>query len=82
MLSKYQLKIAYFHNIPIGAVKRLVFNFLDKEKKCSSLSKHATLFHTKIKPENIYSILEFNQPQWLKPYVEFKAQKNRSRKKL
>ena len=26
-------------------------------------------------------ILEFNQPQWLKPYMEFNTQKNRRRKK-
>ena len=32
MLSKYKLFIADFHNIPIGNVKKLVPNFLGKEK--------------------------------------------------
>ena len=32
MLSNYQLKIANFYNIPIGNVRKLVPNFLDKEK--------------------------------------------------
>ena len=32
MLSKYQLLIADFHNIPIGNVKTLVPNFFDEEK--------------------------------------------------
>ena len=32
MLSKYQLNVADFYNIPIGAVKKLVSNFFDKDK--------------------------------------------------
>ena len=32
MLSKYQLNIADFYHSPIGNVKKLVPNFLDKEK--------------------------------------------------
>ena len=32
MLSDYHLKIAYFYNIPISNVKKLVPNFFDKEK--------------------------------------------------
>ena len=31
-LSDYQLKIAEFHNIPIDNVKKLVANFIDKER--------------------------------------------------
>ena len=32
MFSDYQLKIADHYNIPIGNVKKLVFNFFDKQK--------------------------------------------------
>ena len=32
MLYAYQLKIADHYNIPIGNVKKLVSNFLNKEK--------------------------------------------------
>ena len=32
MLSKYQLKVADFNNIPVGNVKKLVPKFFDKEK--------------------------------------------------
>ena len=32
MLSDYQLKIADLYNIPIGNVKKLVPNLVDKEK--------------------------------------------------
>ena len=31
MLSEYQLKIADLYNIPIGNVKKLLPNFIDKE---------------------------------------------------
>ena len=31
-MSKYQLMISDFYNIPIGNVKKLVPNFFDKEK--------------------------------------------------
>ena len=32
ILCNYQLKIAYFYNISIGNVKKLVLYFLDREK--------------------------------------------------
>ena len=32
MLSKYQSIISYFYKIPNGNVRKLVFNFFDKEK--------------------------------------------------
>ena len=32
ILSKYELKISDFYNIPIGNVKNLVPNFFDKDK--------------------------------------------------
>ena len=31
-ISNYQIKIADFYKVPIGNVKKLVSNFLDKEK--------------------------------------------------
>ena len=32
MLSEYQLKVVDLYNTPIGNVKKLVYNFFDKEK--------------------------------------------------
>ena len=38
---------------------------------CTSLWKLVTLFKTRIKTERkLHCVLEFNQSQWLKPYVE------------
>ena len=31
-MSDYQKKIADFYNIPLGDVKKMVFNFFDKQK--------------------------------------------------
>ena len=59
MLSSYQLKIAYFYDILFDNVKKLVQNVFDKEKYLLKINR----------------VLEFNQSQWLKPYVEFNTRK-------
>ena len=78
MLSEYQLKIANLYNIPIVNVKKLVPNFFDKKKYVL----HYENLQLYLKLKTIHLVLEFNQSQWLKPYIEFKTQKNnRTRKK-
>ena len=78
MLSEHQLKIANLYNIPIGNVKKLVPNFFDKEKHVL----HYENLQLYLKLKTIHRVLEFNQSQWLKSYIEFKTQKNnRTRKK-
>ena len=83
MLSSYQLKIANYYNILIGNVKQLVPNFFDKENMCSIMKICAPLLllHLQLymrlglKLKQIRRVLEFNQPQWLKPYAEFNTKK-------
>ena len=78
MLSEHQLKIANLYNIPIGNVKKLVPNFFYKEKHVL----HYENLQLYLKLKTIHRVLEFNQSQWLKSYIEFKTQKNnRTRKK-
>ena len=73
-LSRYQLKIADFYNVPIGNVKKLVLNIL-----CALLWELVTTeFMNKTK--KVHGVLEFNQSQWLKQWVEFNTKENRSRK--
>ena len=36
----------------------------------------STLLETRIKAKKKHRVLEFNQSQWLKPYVEINTQKN------
>ena len=75
MFSDYQLKIADHYKIPIANVKKLVLYFFDKEKyiiHCENLKLYLRLA---LKLKKIHCILEFNQSQWLKKYVNFNTKK-------
>ena len=74
MLSDFQLKIADLYNIPVGNVKKLVPNFFDKEKYVIHYENFKLYLRLELKPKKIRRVLEFNQSQWLKQYVEFKTQ--------
>ena len=75
MLSNYQLKITDHYNIPIGNVKKLVPNFFDKEKQVIHYENLQFYLRLGLKLTKIARVLELNQSQWLKPYVEFNKQK-------
>ena len=74
-MSDYQLKIANLYNIPFGNVKKLVPNFFDKEKHVIHYEKLQIYLTVGMKLKKIYPVLEFNQSEWLKQYVEFNTQK-------
>ena len=79
MLYEYQLKIADFYSIPIGNVRKLLPNFFNREKfvlHYENLQLYLRLGLRLLKK----NILEFNQSQWLKQYIEFNTKKNRNRK--
>ena len=78
-MSEYQLKIADLDNIRIGNVIKLVPTFF--VKVCALLRKVTTLLKTRIKTKKIHRVLEFNQSQWLKPYIEFNTWKRIEGKK-
>ena len=81
VLSNYQLKVADHYNIPIDNVKKLVPNFLDKEKCVIHYENLQLYIRLRLKlKKKVHTVLEFSHSQWLKPYVEH-AKKNRSRKK-
>ena len=81
MLSEYQLKIADLYNIPIGNIKNLVPNFFDKEKYMLHYENLQLYLRLGLKLKKIHRVLEFNQSQWLKPYIEFNKQKRLEREK-
>ena len=79
MVSDNQLKIADFYNILIGNVRTLVPNLFDKEKYViyyENLQLYLRL-GLKLKRNLVYRVLEFNQSQWLKQYVEFDSKKKK-----
>ena len=75
MLSDYQLKIADLYNISIGNVRKLVPNFFDKEKYVIHYENLKLYLRLGLKLKLIHRVLEFNQPQLLKQYVQFNTQK-------
>ena len=73
MLSKYQLKIADIYNISFANVKKLAPDFFDKEKYVINYENLQLYLRLGLKLK-IHGILEFNQSQWLKQYVELNTQ--------
>ena len=74
MLPNYQLKIADLYNISIGNIKKLVLKLFDKENMWF-IMKILIYLRLGLKLIKIHYVLEFNQSQWLKQYVEFNTQK-------
>ena len=75
MLSEYQLKVTDLYNIPTGNVKKLVTNFFEEGKYVIHYKNLQVFLRLGLKLKKIHRILEFNQLQWLKPYIEFDTQK-------
>ena len=71
MVHVYQLKIADLYNTPNGKAKKLVPNFFDKEKNVIHYENLQLYLRLGLKLKTIHHILEFNQSEWLKPYIEF-----------
>ena len=67
--------IADFYKISFSNVKKLVHNFFDKEKYVFRYENLQLYLRLGLKLKKIHHVLEFNQSQWLKPYVEFNMQK-------
>ena len=63
MLSKHQLMIADFYNIPIGNVKKLVLNFFDKERYVLHYENLQLYLRLGLKLQKMHRVLEFNQSQ-------------------
>ena len=75
MVSEYPLKIADLYNTPICNVKKLVPKFFDKEKYVLCYENLQLYLRLGLNPKKIHSVLDINQSQCLKPYIEFNTQK-------
>ena len=77
MFSGYQLKIAYLYNITNDNVKKLMPNFIDKEKYVIHYENVKLYLRLGLKLKNYiaYQNLTNQFNQRLKQYVEFNTQK-------
>ena len=55
-------------------------NFFDEEKYLIYYENLHLYLKLGLKLKKMHHVLEFNQSQWLKPYIEFNTRKNISRK--
>ena len=75
MLSKYQLKIVDLYNISIGNIKKWVPNAFDKENYVLHYENLKLYLRLELKLKKTHRVLEFNQSQWRRPYIEFNTKK-------
>ena len=70
MFPNYQLKIADFYNTTTSSVKKMLPKFSDRAKYALYYENLQLYLRLGLKLKK-YPVLEFNQSQWLKPYLEF-----------
>ena len=70
MLPEYQFTIADLYTNPIGNV-----NLFDKEKFCAHYENFNYYMRLGLKLKKTHHVLEFNQSQRLKTYIELNKQK-------
>ena len=76
IMSECQLKIEDLYNISIGNVKKLVHNLFEKEKYVLHYENLQLYLRLGLKlKKKIHRVLDFNQLQCSKLYVEFNTQK-------
>ena len=75
MLSGYQLKMADLYNILGINVKKIVSKFFDKKQYVIHYENLQLYLRLGLKLKKIHHVLEFNQSQQLKPYIELNTQK-------
>ena len=61
MLYNHQIKITDFYNIPIGNVKELAPNIVDKERYVPYYGNFQLSLRLGLKIQKIHRVLEFNR---------------------
>ena len=74
-LSKYCLKNAIVHKITTGTVKKLVPNVMNKNNYVMHYRNLQQCLELGMKLKKIHRILNFKQSGWMRPYIDFNAQK-------
>ena len=80
MLSCYCKKIAEKYNISIGLVSKLIPTLRDKKEYVLHYRNLQLYLDLGLKIKNVHRVLEFNQPPWLKQYIDFNTEKRKHAK--
>ena len=80
MLSKHQLMISDFYNIPFGNVKKI--NFIETEKYVLHYENLQLYLKLRLKLTKKYYVLAFNLSQWLKINIKINKQKGIDAEKM
>ena len=75
MLSKYFIDIADKYGIKVGGVNKLVPNLGEKGRYILHYRNLQLYLSLRMKLVSVYKILEFEQSDWLKKYIDFNTDK-------
>ena len=75
MLSKYCIDIADKYGIKVGGVNKLVPNLGEKGRYILHYRNLQLYLSLRMKLVSVYKILEFEQSDWLKKYIDFNTDK-------
>ena len=75
MLSKYCIDIADKYGIKVGGVNKLVPNLGEKGRYILHYRNLQLYLSLRMKLVSVYKILEFEQSDWLKKYIDFNTNK-------
>ena len=75
MLSKYCIDIADKYGIKVGGVNKLVPNLGEKGSYILHYRNLQLYLSLRMKLVSVYKILEFEQSDWLKKYIDFNTDK-------
>jgi len=80
MLSKYSSQLADDQNVKVGICEKLIPNLNNKIKYVLHERNLVQAINAGLKLVKIHRVLQFNQKQWIKPYIEFNTEMRKKAK--